>query len=95
METRIGLMKVKCDTNELSKALCNLHEQAPDIALRLSFGLLDHDLVTEFAKAVTLGIENQFDASHQVLYAEEIEAFVDKCLHEIEKGVYKHAKMIV
>ncbi len=86
---------VSLDTDQLSKGLCDLHNEDPDKRAVLAFGMLDFKLCEVFDKAVKERIIEEFGTLAYTYFKDEIDAFIKDCQNEINKGVYKYAKMVV
>ena len=86
---------VTVDMDALSKGLCEMHNEDEEKRTILAFGMLDAKLIEIFERNFSKKIKAQFSEGANVLYQEEIESFIKRCSNEIEKGIYKYAKIVV
>lgn len=86
---------VEVDVAEMGKGLCKMHESDPDMKAVLAFGMLDAGLCELMRGMLRERVLGQFSEHVKDLFPDKIEAFVKECAGEIEKGVYKYAKLMV
>lgn len=86
---------VSIDTDQLSKGLCELHNEDENKKAVLAFGMLDFQLCEMFNKMVEEAIIKEFSTVAYTYFKKEIDTFIKDCQNEINKGVYKYAKLIV
>ena len=85
---------VKIDIDQLSKGLCDLHNEDEDKKAVLFFGMLDAKLCEIMEKGVKKAIIKQFSPETYDLFKSRIDQFAKDCNNEITKGVYRYAKII-
>lgn len=86
---------VTVNTEKLSKGLCEMHEADPDMRMRLSIGLIDHQLCEMCSKNLAESIKKEFSATTKAIYEEELDSFIKDCNNEIQKGIYSHATCMI
>lgn len=86
---------IKVDTDQLSRGLCELHNEDEDKKAVLSFGMLDFELCEIMETGIKQRIKNEFQAADYEIFKNIIDPFIKDCQNEVTKGVYKYAKLIV
>ena len=86
---------VSIDITKLSKGLCAMHEEDEEMKTILAFGMLDAKLCELFEKQLSEAIKKQFSDIANELFKERITVFIKDCNHEVTKGVYSFATMVV
>lgn len=94
MELKILSRCVKVDTEKLSKGLCKMHEEDEDKRAVLAFGMLDAKLCEIFAENLSKSIKAEFSDVANMIYKDEIKAFIKEVNNAVTKGIYKHIKII-
>jgi len=97
-ELKILERSVSIDTDKLSKGLCEMHNENPDMKLMLSFGMLDAKLCEIFDQQLAEQVKAKFSEHANDLFKDRIDrikAFIDDCNNEIGKGVYRYAELVV
>jgi hypothetical protein len=85
---------VKVETDKLSKGLCAMHEEDEEKRAVLAFGMLDAKLCEIFSENLSKSIKAQFSEVTNMIYEDEIKAFVKEVNNEVTKGVYRYIKII-
>ena len=86
---------VEVNTDALAKGLCEMHEMDDDKKAVLAFGMLDHGLCELMRKQLATHVRAQYSTEANELFSARISDFITQCTNDIEKGVYKYAKMVV
>lgn len=86
---------VSIDTDQLSKGLCELHNEDENKKAVLAFGMLDFQLCEIMNNGIKERIIKEFTPDTYSLFKKQIDDFIKDCQNEVNKGVYKYAKMIV
>ena len=94
-ELVIASRRVTIETEKLSKGLADLHAEDPERAAALAFGMLDGQIIEHFEKNFEKSVKKQFSEVVNIMWEDEINAFIKTCREEITTGIYSHAKMIV
>ena len=91
----IGTRFIEVNTDALAKGLCEMHEMDSEKKAVLAFGMLDHGLCEMMRKELSAHVKAQYSTEANELFSARISDFITQCTSDIEKGVYKYAKMVV
>lgn len=94
-EIKLLSRKVSVDTEKLAKGLAELHKQNTETHLALQFGMLNAPLMEMFKEKIETSINKEFSEVAKMLYQDEIKAFINDCVEEIQKRVYHYADLKV
>lgn len=86
---------VTVDIDNMSKGLCDMHNEDQDMKAVLAFGMLDAGLCDMFKRHLTEKIKKEFSPEANEIFKERIKDFIQYVNNEVTKGVYKYAKLIV